>query len=157
MLNELERPTLKVSLDVDIPEIPTLQHDMDKVEMFAKELSEFYNNILDNTPNPDIKEVKAERTKIRKVIKTVADNRKATVKAFKEPIKDFEETSKRIEKTLTAVDNRMKALVDADKLDDPFAGLTVSRETYMVNVPKDKVNMFKKFVKENDIEIMEVK
>lgn len=157
MLNELERPTLKVSLDVEIPKLEPLKHDMDKVEIFANELSEFYNNILDNTINPDIKDIKAERTKVRKIIKTVADNRKATVNAFKEPIKDFEETSKRIEKVLTKLDDRMKDIVNRDKLEDPFADLSVnnvSHETYYkVVVPNDKIELFKKFAKENNIRI----
>ena len=98
MLNELERPSLKVTLDIDIPKMEPIKHDLAKVEEFATELDKFYRNTIENTVNLDIKTIKAERTKVRKVLKTIEDNRKAMVKAYKEPIKDFEETSKRIEK-----------------------------------------------------------
>lgn len=128
MLNELERPSLKVTLDLDIPKMEPLKHDLDKVETFVKELDTFYRNAIEKTENIDIKVVKSERTKVRKVLKTIEDNRKAMVKAYKEPIKDFEDTSKRIEKILKGTDSMMKELVDADKAakEDPFAGLSVN-------------------------------
>lgn len=137
MLNELERPSLKVSLDVEIPDIPELKHDLRKVEEFSIELSKFYNNLLDLN-QLGVKEIKAERTKVRKLMKTIGDNRKAAVKAFKTPIQDFEDTSKRIEKVLKETDDRMKSIVDAEKEEevDPFAGLTtnVSCETYNFSI-----------------------
>ena len=37
MLNELQRPTLTMSLDVEIPEVPVLNHNMGKVEEFSKD------------------------------------------------------------------------------------------------------------------------
>lgn len=125
MLNEIKRPSLDVTLEVEIPEIQPIKHDLDKVEKFVNELDVFYRNAINEaiaTFSLDIKDVKAERTKVRKVLKTVEDNRKAMVKAFKEPIKDFEETSKRIEKVLKGTDEFMKELVDEDKAlkEDPF-------------------------------------
>ena len=134
MLNELERPTLNISLDLDIPKMEPLKHDLDKVEVFAKQLDEFYRNAIETSDDLDIKLVKQERTKVRKVLKTIEDNRKAMVKAYKEPIKDFEDTSKRIEKILKGTDGMMKELVDADKAanEDPFAGLSVDDKTYRI-------------------------
>ena len=134
MLNELDRPTLKVTLDVDIPEIKPIKHELAKVEEFATQLDEFYRNAIENTDDVDIKVVKQERTKVRKVIKTISDNRKAMVKAYKEPIKDFEDTSKRIEKILKGTDDMMKELVDADKAakEDPFGGLSVGDKDYRI-------------------------
>lgn len=134
MLNELDRPTLKVTLDVDIPEIKPIKHELAKVEEFATQLDEFYRNAIENTDDVDIKVVKQERTKVRKVIKTISDNRKAMVKAYKEPIKDFEDTSKRIEKILKGTDDMMKELVDADKAlkEDPFGGLSVGYKDYRI-------------------------
>lgn len=136
MLNELDRPQLTVSLDIDIPQLAPITHELDKVEDFANKLSEFYRNLIEDNAM-DIATVKSERTKVRKALKVVADNRKAMVKAYKEPIKDFEDTSKRIEKILTNTDNALKELVDADKAlnaepIDPFAGL--STENYTVTL-----------------------
>lgn len=145
MLNELERPTLNISLDLDIPKMEPLKHDLDKVEVFAKKLDEFYRDAIEKSDDLDIKLVKQERTKVRKVIKTIEDNRKAMVKAYKEPIKDFEDTSKRIEKILKGTDGMMKELVDADKAanEDPFAGLSVDDKTYRITFSSSFENYLK--------------
>lgn len=145
MLNELERPTLNISLDLDIPKMEPLKHDLDKVEVFAKKLDEFYRNAIEKSDDLDIRLVKQERTKVRKVIKTIEDNRKAMVKAYKEPIKDFEDTSKRIEKILKGTDGMMKELVDADKAanEDPFGGLSVDDKTYRVTFSSSFENYLK--------------
>ena len=79
MLNELKRPSLDVTLEVDIPEIQPIKHDLDKVEKFVTELDLFYRDAIDNAIanfDLDIKVVKAERTKVRKVLKTIEDNNK---------------------------------------------------------------------------------
>lgn len=135
MINELARPQIKVNMDIEIPKLEPIKHDLAKVEIFANELSEFYSNLLeDESFTSDIKTVKEERTKIRKVMTLVADNRKAMVKAYKEPISDFEDTSKRIEKVLKETDDKLKELVDADKAanTDPFEGLTT--EIYTITI-----------------------
>lgn len=145
MLNELERPTLNISLDLDIPKMEPLKHDLDKVEVFAKKLDEFYRDAIEKSDDLDIRLVKQERTKVRRVIKTIEDNRKAMVKAYKEPIKDFEDTSKRIEKILKGTDGMMKELVDADKAanEDPFGGLSVDDKTYRVTFSSSFENYLK--------------
>ena len=152
MLNELERPSLKVTLDLDIPKMEPLKHDLDKVETFVKELDTFYRDAIEKTENIDIKVVKSERTKVRKVLKTIEDNRKAMVKAYKEPIKDFEDTSKRIEKILKGTDSMMKELVDADKAakEDPFAGLSINEELYTLTfrTTEENYNKIKDYMKE---------
>ena len=135
MLNELERPTLNISLDLDIPKMEPLKHDLDKVEVFAKKLDAFYRDAIEKSDDLDIGLVKQERTKVRRVIKTIEDNRKAMVKAYKEPIKDFEDTSKRIEKILKGTDGMMKELVDADKAmkEDPFGEKDIPKK-FVINV-----------------------
>lgn len=157
MLNELERPSLKVTLDLDIPKMEPLKHDLDKVETFVKELDTFYRDAIEKTENIDIKVVKSERTKVRKVLKTIEDNRKAMVKAYKEPIKDFEDTSKRIEKILKGTDGMMKELVDADKLakEDPFAGLSVNETLYAIifSTTEENKNKIVKYIKDLGIKV----
>ncbi len=114
----LSKPNLDVTLEVDIPKLAPIKHDLEKVETFVNELDAFYKETINNAISNfslDIRQVKAERTKVRRVLKTIEDNRKAMVNAFKEPIKDFEETSKRIERVLKGTDNFMKELVDEDK------------------------------------------
>ena len=157
-MNELARPTLQVDLDVEIPKIPVLEHNLGVVESFATELSTFYNELLDNN-SLSIKDIKAERTKVRKVMTTIADNRKKTVKAYKEPIQDFEDTSKRIEKVLKTLDDRMKSIVDADKLanEDPFAGLSINQFKVVLTCnSKEQVKLIKEFAKANNIDMEEI-
>lgn len=157
MLNELERPSLKVTLDLDIPKMEPLKHDLDKVETFVKELDTFYRDAIEKTENIDIKVVKSERTKVRKVLKTIEDNRKAMVKAYKEPIKDFEDTSKRIEKILKGTDGMLKELVDADKLakEDPFAGLSVNETLYAIifSTTEENKNKIVKYIRDLGIKV----
>lgn len=138
MLNEIKRPSLDVTLEVNIPEVAPVKHDLDKVEKFVNELDKFYREAIDGAVASftlDIAQVKAERTKVRKVLKTIEDNRKAMVKAFKEPIKDFEDTSKRIEKVLKGTDAMMKELVDEDKAskEDPFGEKDIPQK-YVINI-----------------------
>ena len=138
MLNEIKRPSLDVTLEIDIPEIQPIKHDLAKVEEFVTKLDEFYRTAIDqaiSTFTLDIKQIKEERTKVRKVLKTIEDNRKAMVKAFKEPIKDFEDTSKRIEKILKGTDEMMKELVDEDTAlkEDPFGEKDIPKK-YTINI-----------------------
>lgn len=150
MLNEIKRPTLDVTLEVGIPEIPPIKHDLAKVETFVNQLDAFYRVVINNAIanfSLDIKEVKAERTKVRKILKTIEDNRKAMVGAFKEPIKDFEDTSKRIERVLKGTDAFMKQLVDEDKelKEDPF-GENDMPQKYVIEVtctPKEYEDIMK--------------
>ena len=159
MLNEIKRPSLDVTLEVDIPEIKPIKHDLDKVEVFVTKLDEFYRSSIDqaiSTFSLDIRQVKEERTKVRKVLKTIEDNRKAMVNAFKEPIKDFEETSKRIEKILKETDGFMKALVDEDKAlkEDPF-GEKEALKKFTINIEcteKDYTDIIK-YIEKKGIEL----
>ena len=47
MLNELKRPSLDITLEVDIPKLEPIKHDLDKVEVFVNELDNFYRNAID--------------------------------------------------------------------------------------------------------------
>ena len=158
MLNEIKRPSLDVTLEIEIPEIQPITHDLNKVEVFVNKLDEFYREAINESISNfdlDIKLVKSERTKVRKILKTIEDNRKAMVKAFKEPIKDFEETSKRIEKVLKGTDGFMKELVDADKA-------AIEEDTskicyFKVACDESQKDLLINFAKENKMEIKEEK
>lgn len=160
MFKEENKPTLTCTLDVTIPKVPSIKHELDKVEIFANELEKYYDNaIAEAGDSINISAVKSSRTKVRKVLKTIEDNRKAAIKAFKEPITDFEETSKRIEKILKRTDGKLKDIVDRDKMDDPFAGLSIASESTMFKclVPNGRVDEFKAMMKAMNIEIEEIK
>lgn len=97
-MNELVKPSLSVDLDIDIPKIEPIKHNLGIIEDYAIELKEFYGKLVFN--DTQYKEAKDERAKVNTLIKKLKENRIETIKLFKEPIKDFEDTSKRIEKLL---------------------------------------------------------
>lgn len=98
MLNELVKPTLKVDLDIKLPEIKPVEHNLGIIEEYAKELNDYYGKLA--FTEDQYKEATTERTKVNKLLKAIEDNRKETIKKYKEPIDDFESTSKRIEALL---------------------------------------------------------
>jgi len=102
-MNELVKPTLKVDLDVQLPEIVPVRHNLGIIEQYAQQLNEFYSKLV-FTPE-QYSEAKDERAKVNKLQKTIADNRKEIIKEYKQPIDDFEATSKRIEKLLESASN----------------------------------------------------
>ena len=97
-MNELVKPSLSVDLDIDIPKIEPIKHNLGIIEDYAVQLKEFYGKLVFN--DTQYKEAKDERAKVNNLMKKLKENRIETVKLFKEPIQDFEETSKRIEKLL---------------------------------------------------------
>ena len=97
-MNELVKPSLSVDLDIDIPKIEPIKHNLGIIEDYAVQLKEFYSKLVFN--DTQYKEAKDERAKVNSLMKKLKENRIETVKLFKEPIQDFEDTSKRIEKLL---------------------------------------------------------
>lgn len=97
-MNELVKPSLSVDLDIDIPKIEPIKHNLGIIEDYAVQLKEFYGKLVFN--DTQYKEAKDERAKVNSLMKKLKENRIETVKLFKEPIQDFEDTSKRIEKLL---------------------------------------------------------
>lgn len=111
-MNEIEvvKPTLKVDLDVELPEITPVKHNLGIIEEYAKQLNEFYGKLV--FTNDQYTEAKDERAKVNKLKKTIEDNRKEIVKEYKQPIDDFEATSKRIEKLLESASNTIGASIE---------------------------------------------
>ena len=97
-MNELVKPSLSVDLDIDIPKIEPIKHNLGIIEDYAVQLKDFYGKLVFN--DTQYKEAKDERAKVNNLMKKLKENRIETVKLFKEPIQDFEDTSKRIEKLL---------------------------------------------------------
>lgn len=111
-MNEIEvvKPTLKVDLDIKLPEIAPVEHNLSIIEEYAKQLNEFYTKLV-FTPD-QYNDAKEERAKVNKLKKLIEDNRKEIVKEYKKPIDDFETTSKRIEKLLESAANTIGESVE---------------------------------------------
>ena len=109
-MNELVKPTLKVDLDIKLPEIKPVEHNLGIIEEYAKELNDYYGKLA--FTEDQYKEATTERTKVNKLLKAIEDNRKETIKKYKEPIDDFESTSKRIEALLKQASATIGSSID---------------------------------------------
>ena len=115
-MNELVKPTLNIDLDIKLPEIAPIEHNLGLVEEWVKKSDEFYTKLVfDST---QYSEATAERTKINKLKKQIEDNRKNIVKQYKEPIDSFEATSKRIEKGLEAISSKLGQKIEVFELEE---------------------------------------
>lgn len=94
----MERPSIDFALDVKMPEIAPIKHNLNEVKESVLELNKFYNSLL--FTEDQVGEAEKELTRLRAFLKTIEDNRKDNVKLFKRPIDDFEMTSKDIEKSI---------------------------------------------------------
>lgn len=142
-MNDLEvvKPTLKVDLDIELPEVLPVKHNLGIIEEYAKQLNEFYGKLV--FTNDQYTEAKDERAKVNKLKKTIEDNRKEIVKEFKQPIDDFEATSKRIEKLLEAASNTIGASIERFDLEQQEIKtqkinvlIEAIRQDYILNNPE---------------------
>jgi hypothetical protein len=151
-MNELVKPTLQVDLDVEIPKVEPIKHNLNVIEDYALQLKNFYAALVfDDT---QYKQAKDERAKVNGLIKKIADNRKDLMKQYNEPISDFEQTSKRIEKLL----GESASLIDDSVKKFEFKQQEIKREHINEIIEKEReefiasYSQYEKILKVFDIE-----
>lgn len=151
-MNELVKPTLQVDLDVEIPKVEPIKHNLNVIEDYALQLKNFYATLVfDDT---QYKQAKDERAKVNGLIKKIADNRKDLMKQYNEPISDFEQTSKRIEKLL----GESASLIDDSVKKFEFKQQEIKREHINEIIEKEReefiasYSQYEKILKVFDIE-----
>lgn len=151
-MNELVKPTLQVDLDVEIPKVEPIKHNLNVIEDYALQLKNFYAALVfDDT---QYKQAKDERAKVNGLIKKIADNRKDLMKQYNEPISDFEQTSKRIEKLL----GESASLIDDSVKKFEFKQQEIKREHINELIEKEReefiasYSQYEKILKVFDIE-----
>lgn len=151
-MNELVKPTLQVDLDVEIPKVEPIKHNLNVIEDYALQLKNFYAALVfDDT---QYKQAKDERAKVNGLIKKIADNRKDLMKQYNEPISDFEQTSKRIEKLL----GESSSLIDESVKKFEFKQQEIKREHINELIEKEReefiasYSQYEKILKVFDIE-----
>ena len=112
-MNEIVRPTIDLTLDVRIPKMEPIEHNLGSVKEAIVRLNEFYDSLI--FTEEQVSDAEKELTKLRGLLKTIEDNRKETVKEFKKPIDDFEGTSKDIEKLLKESVEIIKSKIEGFK------------------------------------------
>lgn len=112
-MNEITRPTIDLTLDVRIPKMEPIEHNLGNVKEAITKLNEFYDSLI--FTEDQVSDAEKELTKLRGLLKTIEDNRKETVKEFKKPIDDFEGTSKDIEKLLKESVEIIKSKIEGFK------------------------------------------
>ena len=110
MKHELMKPALNTEIDINIPVIPNVRHNLGVIETFTNELEEYYNSILITKDN--LSEATSERTKVNSLLKNISDKRKEVTRQFEEPISDFLATTKRIETNLKNISDNLKQRID---------------------------------------------
>ena len=151
-MNELVKPTLQVDLDVEIPKVEPIKHNLNVIEDYALQLKNFYATLVfDDT---QYKQAKDERAKVNGLIKKIANNRKDLMKQYNEPISDFEQTSKRIEKLL----GESSSLIDDSVKKFEFKQQEIKREHINEIIEKEReefiasYSQYEKILKVFDIE-----
>lgn len=146
---EVIKPTLKVDLDVKLPELAPVEHNLGIIEDYALKLNEFYEKLV--FTNEQYKEATDERAKVNKLKKVIENNRKEIVKEYKKPIDDFETTSKRIEKLLESCADTISQSIEKFDLEQAnlknikITGLIEAiRQDYILN-NKEFENQLKDF------------
>lgn len=139
-MNEIAKPTFDLTLDVMIPKVEPIKHNLAFVKEAIIKLNEFYDSLV--FTEDDVKDVKKELTKLRALLKNIEDNRKESVKEFKKPIDDFEGTSKDIEKLLKGTIESLKARVEVFKEEDPIKD---NIKTIKVKGTKEQIEMLKTY------------
>ena len=112
-MNKITKPTIDLTLDVRIPKMEPIKHNLANVKEAIIRLNEHYNSLV--FTEDQVSDAEKELTKIRSLLKTIEDNRKDTVKEFKKPIDDFEGTSKDIEKLLKNAIDTIKSKIEGFK------------------------------------------
>lgn len=115
-MNEIVRPTIDLTLDVRIPKMEPIEHNLGNVKEAIVRLNEFYDSLI--FTEDQVSDAEKELTKLRGLLKTIEDNRKETVKEFKKPIDDFEVTSKDIEKLLKESVEIIKSKIEGFKKEE---------------------------------------
>ncbi len=139
-MNEIVKPTFDLTLDVRIPKMEPIQHNLGTVKEAIIKLNEFYDSLV--FTEDDVKDIKKELTKLRALLKNIEDNRKETVREFKAPIDDCEGTSKDIEKLLKGTIESLKARVEVFKEEDPIKD---NIKTIKVKGTKEQIEMLKTY------------
>lgn len=113
----LIKPIFEGEPEAKIIAIGEVEANISKVEEYAIELNNYYNNI--KFTKETIDDAKAEKAKVNKFKEKVETFRKNIVIEYSKPIKEFEETAKRTEKTLKEtydlINNQCKVYDDEKK------------------------------------------
>lgn len=136
-MNELVKPELNMDLDIRLPEIPPIAHNLNVIENWVTDLDNFYDKLVFN--EEQYREATAERTKVNKLKKTIEDNRKSIISQYKKPIDDFEATSKRIEKALGNVSSKLGQKIEVFDLKEK-------------KIKEEKINKFVEEIRETFIQ-----
>ena len=132
-MNELVKPELNMDLDIRLPDIPPITHNLNVIENWVTDLDNFYDKLVFN--EEQYREATAERTKVNKLKKTIEDNRKSIISQYKKPIDDFESTSKRIEKALGNVSSKLGQKIEVFDLKEK-------------KIKEEKINKFVEEIRE---------
>ena len=110
---EIQRPKIDLNLEVVLPKIAPVEHNLGVVKEKIQELKLFYDSLVFTEDQVD--EAEKELTTLRAFVKTMENDRKEKVTKYKEPIDDYETTAKSIEKLLKDSIDSIKSKIEVFK------------------------------------------
>lgn len=148
MNNRIVRPEIIFDLEINVPEFPKIEHNLDALQKRTTELKDFYNKLV--ITEDEVDNLLKDKTDINKLLKKIEDNRKENVKKFNQPINDFEITSKDIEKTLKSIvdiiNTKTNVFIDEQKEQKKKA-----IQVYYAEVYEELFDDYKKYVSPSNI------
>ena len=148
MNNMIVRPEIIFDLEINVPEVPKIEHNLDALQKRTTELKDFYNKLV--ITEDEVDNLLKDKTDINKLLKKIEDNRKENVRKFNQPINDFESTSKDIEKTLKSIvdiiNTKTNVFIDEQKEQKKKA-----IQVYYAEVYEELVDDYKKYVSPSNI------
>lgn len=149
MNNLVVRPEIVFDLNISVPELPRIEHNLDDLKTKTDELKEFYDKLI--ITSDEVDNLLRDKTDINKLLKKIEDNRKDNIKKFKQPITDFEETSKSIEKTLKGIVDIINTKTNVF-LDEEKEKKKQQIQIYYAEVYEELEEEYKKYVSPSNIE-----
>lgn len=110
---EIERPKIDLNLEVILPKIEPVKHNLGIVKEKIQELKLFYDSLVFTEDQVD--EAEKELTTLRSFVRTMETDRKEKVSKYKEPIDDYEKTAKSIETLLKDSIDSIKSKIEVFK------------------------------------------
>lgn len=148
MNNMIVRPEIIFDLEINVPEVPKIEHNLDALQKRTTELKDFYNKLV--ITEDEVDNLLKDKTDINKLLKKIEDNRKENVRKFNQPINDFENTSKDIEKTLKSIvdiiNTKTNVFIDEQKEQKKKA-----IQVYYAEVYEELFDDYKKYVSPSNI------
>lgn len=94
----MEKPVLENELDVKIEGTQKVTNNIKEIKEYAVAMKDYYSTLVFN--DTQVKDAKAERASVNKIVKKISDYRESIVAEFNRPLDEFVSSAKEAERLL---------------------------------------------------------